>query len=297
MKKHSKVGFSLIEMSMVILVIGILVTGIAQGSRIIADSRLKAATTLTMSSVVVATSDLVFWLDTTNINNLTPASGVVGDAKDGDRISVWQDRSPHNPIPFQFTQSTSVQRPIYVQNGLNGLPSLQFDRTELRRLSATSDVSVADNQARTLFMVFDNTSDNGTGSFGAEIFGMIRSRSLDVDPGSAVTNQLTARSSLVTDVTASSSTNAVRKSKHILTVIGYSGGVIARRNGVQIINSATLGFDYALSTVYIGGTADNIANSLYSGTISEVILFGRKLQTTEITAIEDYLSKKYAIRI
>ncbi len=47
----------------------------------------------------------------------------------------------------------------------------------------------------------------------------------------------------------------------------------------------------------IGGTSDAIANSLYTGLISEVILFNRQLKTSEINDIESYLSKKYAIAL
>ena len=56
-------GFSLIELSIVIIIIGILVAGITQGSRIIKEARLKTAKTLTESSPVASIRDLTLWLD------------------------------------------------------------------------------------------------------------------------------------------------------------------------------------------------------------------------------------------
>ncbi|MBU6338893.1 MAG: prepilin-type N-terminal cleavage/methylation domain-containing protein [Rickettsiales bacterium] len=52
MKKNTYKAFSLIELSIVILVIGILFAGVMQGRSLIQKSRLKTAQSLTKSSPV-----------------------------------------------------------------------------------------------------------------------------------------------------------------------------------------------------------------------------------------------------
>lgn len=47
-----KSAFSLIELSIVILIVGILIAGVTQSSRMVGKSRIKTAKTLTQSSPV-----------------------------------------------------------------------------------------------------------------------------------------------------------------------------------------------------------------------------------------------------
>ena len=63
--KNKSLAFSLIELSIVILIIGILIAGVTQGSRLVRESRVKTAQTLTQSSDVSSIKDLVLWLDAT----------------------------------------------------------------------------------------------------------------------------------------------------------------------------------------------------------------------------------------
>ena len=62
----SKKGFSLIELSIVILIIGIIIAGITQSSRLVELYRLSAARTQTQSSPVNAIDGLVVWYDSTS---------------------------------------------------------------------------------------------------------------------------------------------------------------------------------------------------------------------------------------
>jgi prepilin-type N-terminal cleavage/methylation domain-containing protein len=64
--KYKSSGFSLIELSIVILIIGILIAGVTQGSRLVKQSKVKTAKTLTQSSDAIGINDMVLWLDATN---------------------------------------------------------------------------------------------------------------------------------------------------------------------------------------------------------------------------------------
>ncbi len=61
MKKITQKAFSLIELSIVILVVGILITGVIQGSNMVKKSQLQSARNLTTSSPVSGIKDLMLW--------------------------------------------------------------------------------------------------------------------------------------------------------------------------------------------------------------------------------------------
>ncbi|MCE3255904.1 MAG: hypothetical protein K0R25_1398 [Rickettsiaceae bacterium] len=58
-----KLAFSLIELSVVILVIGILVVGITKGMSIMRSAKLQSAQSLTQSSPVALIDGLKLWLE------------------------------------------------------------------------------------------------------------------------------------------------------------------------------------------------------------------------------------------
>lgn len=61
----NKNAFSLIELSIVILIIGILVAGVTQSSRLIRQMKISSARSITNSSPVSSISNLAGWWETT----------------------------------------------------------------------------------------------------------------------------------------------------------------------------------------------------------------------------------------
>jgi prepilin-type N-terminal cleavage/methylation domain-containing protein len=64
-KYHIKKAFSLIELSVVVLIIGILIAGITQSSRLVRAMKLNTARSLTRSSDVNSIRNLTAWFDST----------------------------------------------------------------------------------------------------------------------------------------------------------------------------------------------------------------------------------------
>ena len=94
MKKQNK-AFSLIELSIVVLVIGILIAGVIQGSGMLVDSRLKSARALTRSSPVNGIKDLALWLETTSAESFLSS-----EAENGTRLTLWNDINPAGKKSF-----------------------------------------------------------------------------------------------------------------------------------------------------------------------------------------------------
>lgn len=81
-----KRAFSLIELSIVILIIGILIAGVTQGGRIVTQMRLASAKSLTISSPVTSISGLTLWLEPT-----LEESFIDSEAQDGVGLTNWND--------------------------------------------------------------------------------------------------------------------------------------------------------------------------------------------------------------
>ena len=66
-------AFSLVELSIVILVVGILLAAITKGKDLYSDMQLKTAQSVTSSSLINSLKSVSLWLDTTTISNIRDA--------------------------------------------------------------------------------------------------------------------------------------------------------------------------------------------------------------------------------
>jgi len=127
-------AFSLIELSIVILIIGILVVGVTQSSRLLKQVKLATAQNLTRSSPVHH-RNLAFWWEST-----LDDSFINSEAVDGSEISQWNDINPATTTKINgckgqksvsaFNYDVSpygvIKGPIYIADGINNLPTLRF---------------------------------------------------------------------------------------------------------------------------------------------------------------------------
>jgi prepilin-type N-terminal cleavage/methylation domain-containing protein len=122
MKKNS--AFSLIEISIVILVIGILIAGITQSSRLVKESGLMSARSLTQSSPVSGIKDLMSWHETSLKTSFDSNAQI-----DGSTISTWYDNGKQST-----TQNNAIQigvddlKPLFKEYIFDGaIPAVRFD--------------------------------------------------------------------------------------------------------------------------------------------------------------------------
>ena len=135
MKNYSKKAFSLIEISIVILIIGLLIAGVSKATDMLADSKLKGARSISKGSVVSRLSSLVLWLDVAQSESWP----------DNKRASVQYTTSafkdinpqtiPNNNFSFSGTYT-------YTENTGSSLPSLTV---------GSSDISGAETPFTSLF--------------------------------------------------------------------------------------------------------------------------------------------------
>ncbi|MFT6258397.1 MAG: type II secretory pathway pseudopilin PulG [Rickettsiales bacterium] len=288
MKKQitqKKMGFSLIELSIVILVIGLLVLGITKGSSIITKAKIGSAKSLTKGSPVALTDNLVAWYEPTLTTSFTQE-----EAFDGEDLTVNDGASWFDNSPTRANNATTVLGtvlPQYVESSTNSLPAVRF------AASSTTDSSIAFNslslnqRGYTIFIVERRSAATG------ELLGLGGTGGNNtIEYGE--TDELGNASTGFANVTAFGSA-VPRISTFLSDDTGLKvaiNGAVDQTNDVEAAALLT-----ATATGLIGDSDAGTANTGYTGDISEIIIFNRGLKTAERNDIQDYLSKKYSINV
>ena len=291
-RKHQ--AFSLIEISVVIIVVGILLAGISSGIELYDDYRFKVAQNLTKNSLVSRIPDLKLWLETTSEKAFKVGTTAnISDYKniavpnDQQDIGVWQE-DVATKYPQEIAYQLNDFKPSYVKNGIGGLPSLYFDGKD----NVNGD-----------FMSFDGSL-LSVWEDGFTIFVVERRTALPtVD-----TYQFLLSSSAI----SVGYNNATWIRIKAVGVSGF-GTITSQKNQDRIhchyqntisdvikisVNKKNYSGTTGLATTKIAnGTAQIAQYSSYTGLISEIIIFARPLSTKELENIHLYLSNKYKIRL
>ena len=118
-------GFSLIELSIVILIIGILVAGVTQSSRLINQMRLVSTRSITQGSGITSIQGLVAWWDCCDEKTF-----LENEASNNSLISTWNDLNPTSTSKINLNQNIATSQPTYISSSINNLPSLRFDGSD-----------------------------------------------------------------------------------------------------------------------------------------------------------------------
>ena len=299
-KNHK--AFSLIEISMVILVIGILIAGISQGIDLYDDYRLTSARNLTKNSQVNRIPDLEMWLETTSENSLATGTSSFTDKPnpvDQDSIGRWNNINP-NILPSARNHATqnnptvSVDnQPKYIRKGMNGLPALLFDGTN-DFFSFDGNFLVGSDY--TIFVVEARNSNKQLNYFLAGNGGLFNTNL-----------HLGYRTDIL--ITQAHYSNDINKnvSNFTSTVLRMHSFVFSKISGKAIYtNGGTGSFDGSNNnklplTSYQGSMIGNFywnsGSYYYQGSIAEIIFYTRALTDKERQGVETYLSKKWGIKI
>jgi len=276
-------AFSLIELSILILIIGVIIVGIIGGKKLITLSNLSKARALTNSSPVAGIEDLALWLETTSKNSF---NGVQTDSTD---ITAWKDINPQKNVKVAITITDAPQ---YVENGINGLPALKIDGVA-DSLSFNesfingSDLSVfvvdkIEESNCILCYVLADPNNNSCIAF--------RYSAL---PGTVAHAMYLTNADNPEVVVLPGSFLTPRISSMVFTIAGGapSGSILV--NGV----SSTAAANPGLPNCTTGNIGSRDLTAYYKGNIGEIIIFTRALSTFERQQVEQYLAKKWSIKL
>lgn len=280
-----KRAFSLIELSIVVLIIGIIIAGVAQSNSLVRKTKLNTARSLTKSSPISSIKDLVFWIEATSSESFDLS------IDDGSSIAQWNDINPQANIKNNITQNTVSSQPKYKSNGISNLPAVSFNGGYL----TGSGITLPDKKF-TFFIVYQSSSPGGwqcllrnskTGS------GLLNGFSFWSNPSNK------------RDVTFNDGQDYAGSSMSVSPEF-----VTVTYDGVSNINLYTSGS--GSDEISSGGamTATDSGTALtvgamgvpskilpFIGMISEVAVFDRVLSVEEMESIEKYLGQKWGISL
>ena len=283
-------AFSLVELSIVILIIGVLIAAVGQGIDLLQDARLTAARMMTQSSRVNSIKNLVTWLETTSENSFDAVEAV-----DDSTVTNWYDINPQSTAKNNAQQTTAGNKPRYVANCINNLPCLDFDGT---------------NDYMDSVLAIGNTSG------GLSVFAVVKFDAIvngDNAEFSVVGSGTTWGSGTAFNLKVWDSSPAAIYYQLPEQVIGaipqYAPAISNINYLIEALNSSTTtaiwvnkvaGTSYSgvpmtnIATLNIGSFNNGGSRARYlNGKIAELIIYDRLLATKERLSIESYLSNKW----
>lgn len=307
MKKFNK-AFSLIELSIVILIIGILIAGVTSGSRLILKLKIASAQNLTKGSPLGSMKDLLLWVEPTLDESFDPTQ-----AQQSYQITQWNDINPTTSSKYFFVRNQSSQI-TYETQGINGLPTIKFDgntsvdgipgRTGalfLSRSTSISDIiSLPTSMAKmSIILVLQNNLVSG-GNVNYAFY----NGNANINPqngwGYFLHFPLGKRTLYFPQVGGSwyQNNNTITRNPEILTVMYGGIGVGSLQVFVNGLSEPFPNNNWSSSvptSYFLIGNGNG--TEIWNGFISEVIIFDRIINTEERKSIESYLGKKYSIKV
>jgi len=285
-------AFSLIEISMVILIMGILILGISSGLDLYYDSRVSSAKALTQNSRVRRIPDLMLWFDSVSSNVYSIDSDFKDkiEIDDNIRISKWKDLSAEKNNALQ---TNSNFQPVFQKNSINNIHSLYFDGTN-DFLEFSGNFLIGKNY--TIFAVEKKkncASLKNCSIIGGFLDGYLTSDSHLLNFGYYGSDKIrysnyNSQANLFSEFTFSKNNQPNIHNIIFTSEYGF----------IYWINNSILASDYSKKTPLASYSKARIAqkqNEYYNGNIGEIIIFDRNLSEKERFDVTEYLSKKWAI--
>ncbi len=281
-KNHHKLAFSLIELSIVILIIGILVAGVTQSSRLVRQMRLSTARSITTSSPVNSIKDLVAWYESTS-----EKSFLEGEADNQALLRNWFDLNIQSSVKDDAYQTVDANKPQYGFDEQTGLPVVKFINQDF--FNMPDGTIPFNNSPYTIFFVarteaFCQCGVMGSGTYG----GNNQTNSFRYDPTGGVFNNYWWFVDLVIN-----GATVVKK----MQIFSFTYNLSTREGFVDGVSKGSVASSNRASTAINNTIGVTYSTEYMNGQIGEIIIFDRALKTEERKSIEQYLGKKWSIKV
>lgn len=281
MKHSNKKAFTIIELVVVILVMGVLVAAITESRVLMEQAKVKAAQRMASNSPVLGILDddgqrsVVAWFDAFNTEDITVASGLV---------SEWRSRVGN----VALSQTTGTRQPDYMAEGITYFPAVDFDGAD-----------------DFLWGMPILRGGDDTYTLAAVFWADILKTSVVYEQGTSTATGGRRSAILLGDTGIMGFVGQSADFKSMPYSAGRANSVVIvvddGETSIYLNNGAVLTGSLSSSTLNIGSAQAVMGRKIGSaeyldGKISEVIVFQDALQADDIAAVRKYLNTRYNIK-
>lgn len=280
-----KKAFSLVEISIIILVVGIIISVAVKSSSMIQETKLANAQNITQKSPIAQMSNVLLWHETSSkesfISNIAP----------GNPVEKWLVNKYFANYKINLSQPTESLKPQYVAQGINKIPSLKFSNSCLTH--QTGENIILDGKRYTIYMVFQTNSNSlqsllhiNSSSGGTAIYMTILNNIL------YFTNRQVVSISGGQDY----SFNIAQNVNYLFRAIKNNDQIsIWLNNKNPIINQPVNASSFTITSLSAEVGALGCTGRFFDGLISELIIFNKALNENDRKLVDQYLGRKYDI--
>lgn len=278
-------AFSIIELSISLLIIAVIMSVVAGSIKMVSSTRLTNARSLTSRSPVPKISGLVAWYETSLTQSLK-ASETINDAQ----VSSWYDISPGSLSKQRNTLTkTASDSATYQIEGIGNVPSIYFDGSA-NGFSLSSFYQGVSKQNTIFIVAKPSALSSSTASMAITSNCSSSLTSTSFLPSGIelhLQNVVTASTKIETNVDyiLAAYYNGSSSKVYLNDAANMLGGLTLDVGAINLTNS--------LTGLSVGGCSP----WLFRGWLSEVIIYNRPLQTQERKDVMNYLAQKYNVTV
>jgi hypothetical protein len=293
--KNNKTAFSLLEIGVVVLVIGVTVGAVVAANGLVQSTKLVMAKLASKNASIGGIENLVFWMDAVSSDSYeTPPSP-------DSSVTKWIDISPQNTVKYEGIATGGTL--TYKENVYNGLPMIIIPGSGRFVTDYNPDrgdytmFAIVYSEGRGTIISQDAS---GYGNLDASMqFGTTWGCSPAIGQISLTTHGPLSSSTInciQTDATNYHSTHASPVPVMISAQVNGTSYALGVNGVVKTETLAQSGFFGSNGSHFLQiGSVGGLIN--LNGGIGEVVIFDRSLSTSELTEVESYLSAKWGISI
>ncbi len=272
-KKHS--AFSLLEVSAVLIIVGIFIAGVVAANGMVSKFRITAAQTLSRSSPINEVPDAAIWLETSLDSSFNSS-----ESSDTSSLTTWYDsRTSMSKVTVQAVSGN----PTY-SNTINRIHAVKFNGSGY----FTFDGSFLNKSDYTIFILEKRESANAGNYFLGD--SSVTTPNQNLLLGYSADGQIAHSQGTNSYAAGISNYSSSSGAPRVFTFTqSATAGKKTYINGVLAAESSDTTQLSGISTLSIGQG--------YTGQIGEVAIFTRALKPDERIAIEDYVGKKWSSKI
>ncbi len=289
MNQKTKLGFSIFELVIMMVIISLLIAAISQGSRVVAKSKFLSAQSITKSSPIPSITNLLVWYETT-----MDGSFVASEAANGP-INTWYNLNPASNGSSNANNAVAGTPPVYTANTINSLPVLVFNGTTGNNY-LTFDGTALANSDYTVIVVEQRTSSRAQNYFisgnDASLTNQVLSLGYKLN-GKMAFSQLSNNY----DINVSNYSTPITR----INVFRFSS-TVGKDCFINGVNQTLLASGSPVPTQglisYVNAQIGrHFTGNNFVGNIGEIIIFTKYINDDERKDIEKYLGKKWGVAI